>query len=72
MKEVWVSQDVLFDESASWYLSPFSTPIHSILNSKDEASEAEMPLNGEEIRALEESLISFWLSVPNEGRSRND
>ena len=55
-KDVPVSRDVLFDESTSWYLRPSPTLVNSILNSDDEASEAEMPLDKEEIKALEESL----------------
>ena len=57
----------MFNES--WYLPPSPTPINSIPDSKDEASEADIPLN-EEISTLEESLISFRLSGPNEGLSR--
>ena len=61
----------MFDESASWYLPSSPTPIN-IPNSDDEAGEAKMPLDGEEIGALEKSLISFRLSGPNERLSRND
>ena len=71
MKEVQVSRNVIFDESASWYLPPSPTPINSIPNSEDVASEAEIPLDEEEIRALEESSISFLVSGTNEGLSQN-
>ena len=66
-----VSRDVVFDESASWYLPSPPTPMHSIPNSEDDVSEAEMPTRSDEIGALRESPISFWLSGPNEGLSRN-
>ena len=43
-----VSRDVVFDESASWYLPP--TPdLDSNLSSDDEVSEAEMPPDEPEI-----------------------
>ena len=68
-KQVRVSRDVVFDESASCYLP--STPIpNSNPGSEDEFSEAEMPPDEREIRALEESLISFWLSGSYERLSR--
>ena len=71
-KQAWVSQDVVFDELASWYVPSNLTPNNSIPNFDDEVGEAEMPLDEEEIRALEESLISFRLSGPNERLSGND
>ena len=46
------------------------TPIHYILNFEDEANKTKMPLEAKEIETLEESLISFRLSGPNEGLSR--
>ena len=56
----------MFDESEFWY-SPLSlTPDNSIPITEDEASEAELILEEEEIDTLEESLISFRLSGPNE------
>ena len=59
----------MFNESALWYLHSSSTPINYIPNSDGEINEAEMPLDDEEIRTLEESPISFWLSGLNEGLS---
>ena len=46
--------------------------LDSNLSFEDEVSEAEMPLDEREIGALEESLISFWLSGPNERLSWHD
>ena len=51
--------------------APSPTPINSILDSEDKANEADMLLDGEEIGALEEGMISFRLSGPNESLSRN-
>ena len=49
------------------------TPIpNSNLSSKDEVSEGEMPPDERKIGALEESLISFRLSGPNERLSQHD
>ena len=57
-----VSRDVIFDESVSWY-SPLSpTPDDSMLVVEDEATEAKMILEEEEIITLEESPISFQLT----------
>ena len=61
----------MFDKSASWYLPSTPTP-NSNPSFEDEVSEAEMPLDEREIGALEESLISFWLSGPNERLSWHD
>ena len=62
-KQECVSRDVVFDESASWYLPP--TPdLNSNPSSDDEVSEAEMPLDERETETLEESLVSFRLSGP--------
>ena len=47
-------------------LALLSNPINSIPNSKDEASEAEMPLDEEEIETIDESLILFRQSGLNE------
>ena len=63
-KQARVSRDVVFDESASWYLPP--TPdLDSNLSSDDEVSEAEMPPDEPEIETREESPISLRLSGPN-------
>ena len=59
MKEVRISRDVVFDESASWYLPLPPIPYHSISNSDEDVSEADLPPRDEQIRALEESHISF-------------
>ena len=41
-KEVRVSQDAVFDESASWYQSPTNlTPMDSMPNFEDEVSEVD-------------------------------
>ena len=74
IKQAGVSHDVLFDESASWYSLPSSTIDNSIPITKDEASGAEIIQEDEEedIGTLEESLISFHSSGPNEELSRND
>ena len=72
MKQVRVSPDVVFNEWSSWYLPSSPTPINSILNLEDEASEAQMPLDEENIGTLEESPISFWLSGPNEELSPDE
>ena len=70
-KQACVSRDVLFDESASWYLPP--TPdLNSNLSSNDEVSEVEMPVDEREIETREESPISFWLSGPNGRLSQFD
>ena len=56
-----MSHDVVFDESASWYLAP--TPdFSSNPSSDDEVSEAKMPPDDPEIGTREESPISFRLS----------
>ena len=64
-KQARVSRDVVFDESASWYLPP--TPdLNSNPSSEDEVSKDEMPPDEREVETLEESLISFRLSGLNE------
>ena len=63
-KQARVSRDVVFDESASWYLPPTTNP-DSNPSSNDEVSEAQMPPDKHEIRTREESLISLRLSGPN-------
>ena len=70
-KQARVSRDVVFDESASWYL-PTTTDLNSNPNSEDEVSEAEMPPDECEVKTLEESPISFRLSGLNERLSRFD
>ena len=61
-----------FDESTYWYASLTSTP-DSIPITEDEANEPEMIREEEEgFRTLEESLISFRLSGPNERLSQYD
>ena len=69
--QVRVSRDVMFDESASWYI-PSTPDLNSNPSSKDAVSKAEMPPDEHEIGALEESRISFRLSGPNERLSRFD
>ena len=70
-KQARVSRDVVFDESASWYLPSTPNP-DSNLSSNDEVSKAEMPPNEPEIETREESLISLRLSGPNVRLSRYD
>ena len=70
-KQVRVSRDVVFDKTASWYLPSTRTP-NSIPISEDEVSKAKIPLDKGDIGSLEESLISFRLSGPNETPSQND
>ena len=70
-KQARVSRDIVFDESASWYLSP-TLDLNSNLSSDDEVSKAEMLPDEPEIRTREESLISFRLSGPNGRLSRFD
>ena len=71
-KQARISRDVVFDESVSWYFPSPPTPSNSILISEYEVSEADMPLDEEDIGALEESPISFRLSGPNNRLSWND
>ena len=61
----------MFDEFAPWYLPSTTTP-NSNPSFEDEVSKAKMPLHKREIGALEESLMSFRLSGPNERLSRHD
>ena len=70
-KQACVSRDVVFDESASWYLPPTPIP-DSNPSSDDEVSEAEMPPDEPEIGTHEESPISFRLSGPNGRLTRYD
>ena len=59
-----MSRDVVFDESASWYLPSIPNP-DSNPSSDDKVSEAEMPLDEPEIETREKSPISLRLSRPN-------
>ena len=63
-KQARVSRDIVFDESASWYLPP-TLDLDSNPSTNDEASEAEMPPDEPQIGTREESQISFRLSGPN-------
>ena len=63
-KQARVSCDVVFDESASWYL-PLTPDLTSNPSSDDEVSETEMPSDEPEISTREESSISFRLSGPS-------
>ena len=56
----------MLNKSESWYSLPSPTLGDSILLVEDEASEAHTILEEEQIDTLEESLISFQLSGPNE------
>ena len=71
-KQSRISRDVVFDESASWYLPSPPTPDDSISIFDEEVSEAEMPRDEGDIGALEESPISFRISVSNERLSQHD
>ena len=62
-KQACISCDVVFDESA--YLPP-TLDLNSNPSSEDEVSEDEMSPDERETETLEESLVSFWLSEPNE------
>ena len=64
-KQACMSRDVVFDESASWYL-PSTPDLNSNPNSEDEVIEAEMPTDERKMETLDESPISFQLSGPNE------
>ena len=71
-KVVPVSRDVVFEESASWYQLPIKPTLDiSILNSKDEVSEADL-VDEVDIGTLDESLVSYQLIGPNEEMSRDD
>ena len=58
-KQARISHDVVFDESASWYL-PLTPDLNSNPSSEDEVNDEH------ETKTLEESPISFRLSGPNE------
>ena len=67
-KQVRVTRDVVFNESASWYLPSTPTPKSNPIT-EDEASEPETNREKQEagdFGTLQESLISFRLSEPNE------
>ena len=57
-KQAHVSRNVVFDESASWYLPP-SPNLDSNPSSDDEVNETELPPDEPEIGTHEESLIWF-------------
>ena len=66
-KLVQLSCDVVFDEPSSWYSIPPPT-----LESSEPNSEVEAHLmDVDKTNTQEESPISFWLSVSNEGLSQN-
>ena len=64
-----MSRDVVFDESASWYLPSTPRP-DSNPSSDEEVNEAEMPPDEPEIET--ESPISLRLSGPSGRLSRFD
>jgi hypothetical protein len=66
-----VSRDIVFDESASWYLPSIPQPSSNV-SSDGEVSKAEMPQDEPEIGTRPESLISVPLSGPCEGLGRFD
>ena len=66
-----MSRDVVFDESASWYLPSTPRP-DSNPSIDEEVSEAEMPPDEPEIETREESPISLRLSGPSGRLSRYD
>ena len=70
-KQACLSRDVVFDESASWYLPSTPNP-NSNPSFDDEVSEAEMPPDEPEIETHEKSPISLQLSGPNGRLSRYD
>ena len=64
-----VSWDVVFDESASWYLPPSSpTLVHSEQNPEDEA---EIANSFEEDISTQDCPISFRLNGPIEESSQD-
>jgi hypothetical protein len=70
-KRACVSRDVVFDESASWYLPSILQPV-SNESSDGEVSEADMPREEPEIGTRPESPISVSLSGPCGGLGRFD
>jgi hypothetical protein len=70
-KQACVSRDVVFDESASWYLPSTPQP-NSNPSSDGEVSEAKMPPDEPEIGTRPESPISVPLSGPSVGLGRFD
>ena len=70
-----MSQDVVFDEFVLWYLPSTPTP-NSNLITEDAASEPETNREEEDevgdFGILEEGLILFRMSGPNESPIRND
>ena len=65
-KQVRVNRDVVFNESKVLVFSSISDPEDSIPIIEDKNNEAELIPEEEGIDTLKESLISFWLSGPNE------
>ena len=63
-KQARMSRDVVFDESASWYMPPTPNP-DSNQSFHDEVSKAEMPPSEPKIETREDSPISLRLSGPN-------
>ena len=70
-KQARVSRDVVFDESASWYLPPTPQPDCNP-SSDDDVSEAEMPPDEPQIGTRAESPISVPMSGPSARLSRFD
>mgnify|MGYP000426818340 FL=1 len=65
-KQARVSRDVVFDESASWYLPSPPISENSNPSSEDDVTETERPPDEPEVETLEVSPISFRLCGPNE------
>jgi hypothetical protein len=70
-KRACVSRDVVFDESASWYLPSLPQPDLTV-SFDGEVSEAEMPREEPEIGTRPKSSISVPLSGPCGGLGRFD
>jgi hypothetical protein len=70
-KQACVSRDIVFDESASWYLSSAPQP-EADPSSDGEVSEAEMPPDEPKIGTRPESPISVPLTGPSAGLGRFD
>jgi hypothetical protein len=70
-KRACVSRDVVFDESASWYLPLIPQPGADV-SSDEEVSEVEMPQEEPEIETRPESPISVPLSGLCGGLGRFD
>jgi hypothetical protein len=70
-KRACMSRDVVFDESASWYL-PSIPPPDSNLSSDGDVSKADVPREEPEIGTRPDSPISVPLSGPCVGLGRFD